>query len=107
MTLVAVLILFPTPSLYARGPDEAIPGGHGGSRAGATFLRDPRAGTSASNPSPIGECDDEEWDDDDGATPLLNAPTFPRPCGRGSRPSRRCGFPMIHSPSPRPRHLRC
>jgi hypothetical protein len=107
MTLIAVLILFPTPSLHAWGPDDAIPGGRDGSRAVAVHMGAPRLSASPGDPSGIGECAEGEWGDDDGVTPLVDLPSVPRRCRRGSPASRRCRSPMIDSPSLRSRHLRC
>jgi hypothetical protein len=73
----------------------------------ATLIRDARLGASPSDPSGVGDRDDGEWDDDDGANPLLDAPAGPRPYRRGSPLSRRCRSLMISPPSLRSRHLRC
>jgi len=107
MTLIAVLILFSTPSLHAWGPDDAIPGGCDGSRAVAVQVGGPLSSASPGDPFGIGECADGEWDDDDGVAPFVDLSSLPRRCWRGSPPSRRCWSPMIDSPSLRARHLRC
>jgi|SRR6516164_8575933 hypothetical protein len=101
MTLIAVLILFPTPSLHAWGPVEAIPGGRDPWRTLAPLVRDARSGASLS------DCADGEWGDDEGPNPLLDAPALRCPYRPGSPPSRRCRPPIISPPSLRSRHLRC
>jgi hypothetical protein len=101
MTLIAVLILFPTPSLHAWGPDAAIAGGRDRWRTVAPLVRDASSGASQS------DCADGEWNDDEGDNPLLDAPALPRPYRPGSPLSRRCLSPMISPPSLRSRHLRC
>jgi hypothetical protein len=107
MTLIAVLIFFPTPSLHAWGPDDAIPGGRDGSRAVAVHMGVLLSSASAGDPFGIGECADGEWDDDTGVTPLVHLPSVPRRCRRCSPASRRCWSRMIDSPSLRSRRLRC
>jgi hypothetical protein len=101
MSLIAVLILFPTPWLQAWGPDEAIPGGRDQWRTVAPLVRDANLSASQS------DCADGEWGDDEGDNPFLDAPALPRPYGPGSSLSRRCGSPMISPPSLRSRPLRC
>jgi hypothetical protein len=100
MTLIAVLILFPTPSLHAWGPNEAIPGGRDRWRTLAPLVRDASSGASQS------DCADGELGDD-GANPLLDAPALRRPYRPDSPPSQRCRSPMISPPSLRSGHLRC
>ena len=101
MTLIAVLILFPTPSLHAWGPDEAIPLGRDRWRTVAPLVRVASSGASQS------DCADGEWGDDDGDNPFLDAPALPRPFRPGSPTSRRFRSPTVSSPSLRSRHLRC
>ncbi len=93
MTLVAVLILFPTPSLHARGPDDALPGGRDASRAVAAFIHHPESGASPSDPSGIGEYADGEWGDDDGVGPLLDAPPSRARAGGAARSPADAGRP--------------
>ena len=107
MTLIAVLILFPTPALHAWGPDDATPGGCDGSRRSRSGWAVPYRAPSPGDPFGIGECALGESDDDDGATPFVQLSSLPRRCWRGSPASRRCWSPMIDSPSLRARHLRC
>jgi hypothetical protein len=101
MTLIAVLILLPMPSLHAGGPNEALPGGRDRWRTVAPLVRDATSCASQSDRA------DGEWGDDDGANPLLDAPALPRSYPPGSPPSRRCRSSMISPPSLRSRHLRC
>jgi hypothetical protein len=101
MTLIAVLILFPTPSLYAWGPDEAIPGGRDRWRTVAPLVRDASSGASQS------DCGDGAWGDDDEDNPFLDAPALPRPYRPGSPTSLRCRSRTVSPPSLQSRHLRC
>jgi hypothetical protein len=101
MTLIAVLILFPTPSLHAWGPGEAIPEGRDRWRIVAHLVRDARSGASQS------DCADGECGDDQGASPFLDSPALPSLYPPDSPPSRRCRSPMISPPAIRSRHLRC
>ena len=101
MTLIAVLILFPTPSLHAWRPDEAIHGGRDRWRTVAPLVRDASSGAFQSDFA------DGEWGDDEGDNPLLDAPALPRPYRPGSPPSRRCRSPRISPPSLQSLHLRC
>jgi hypothetical protein len=103
MTLIAVLILFPTPSLHAWGPDAAILAGRDQLRTVAPLVRDASSGSGVSQ----SDCADGEWGDDEGDNPLLDAPAFPRPYRPGSPPFRRCQSPMVSPPSLRSLHLRC
>jgi hypothetical protein len=101
VTLIAVLLLFPTPSVHAWGLDEAFPGGRDRWRTVAPLVLDASLGACQSN------CADGEWGDDDGANPLLDAPALPRPYPPGTPPPRRCRSPLISPPSLQSRHLRC
>jgi hypothetical protein len=101
MSLIALLILFPTPSLHAWGPDEAIPGVRDPWRTVAPLVRDASLGASQS------DCADGEWGDDEGDNPLLDAPAVPGPYRPGSPPFRRCRSLMISPRSLRSCHLRC
>jgi hypothetical protein len=107
MTLIAIVILLPTPSLHPGGPDAAIPGGHVDLRAVAPFIGGRRPVPFSSDPSGVGECADDGWGDDQGAGSVLDVPVLPRPCRKDSRPSRRCPSPVISSHSVRSRPLRC
>ena len=89
MTLIAVLILFPTPSLHAWGRDDVDPSG---------ALRAPCAHRSsfampAQTPSQS-DCDDGEWGDDDGgqSPPSSARPPAPVPAGQPAVPA----MPVAH-----------
>ena len=101
MTLIAILIFLPTPSLHVCGPDAAILADRDQLRTVAPLVRDASLGAAQS------DCADGEWDDDEGDNPLFDAPALPRPYRPGSPLSRRCLSPMISPPSLRSRHLRC
>ncbi len=107
MTLIAVLILFPTPLLHPGGPNDAAPGCHVGPCVVAPLIGDPRSVSFPSERAGIGECSDDGWGDDEGAGSLLDGPVLPRPRWEDRLPSRRCGSPVSSSYSIRSRHLRC
>jgi hypothetical protein len=107
MTLVALVILLPTPSLQPGGPDAGIPKGHVDVRTVARLIGGRRSVSFPSDPTGIGECDDGGWDDDEGAGSLLDGPVLPRLCRKDSRPSRRCRSLVISLHSVRSRPLRC
>jgi hypothetical protein len=107
MTLIAIVILLPTPSLHPGGPDAAIPGGHVDLRTIAPLIGGRRSVSFPSDPTGIGECADGGWGDDQGAGSLLDGSVLPRLCRKASRPSRRCPSPVISLHSVRSRPLRC
>jgi hypothetical protein len=107
MTLIAILILLPTPSLHLEGPDAAIPGGHVDLRTVAPLIGGRRSVSFPSDPTGIGECADDGWGDDQGAGSFLDGPVLLRLCRKDSGPSRRCPSPVISSHSVRSRPLRC
>ena len=107
MTLIALVILLPTPLLHPGGPDAAIPGGHVDLRTIAPLIGGRRSVSFPSDPTGVGGCADDGWGDDPGAGSLLDGPLFARLCGKNSRPSRRCPSPVNSSHSDRSRPLRC
>jgi hypothetical protein len=107
MTLIAIVILLPAPSLHPGGPDAAIPGGHVHLRTVAPLIGGRRSVSFPNDPTEIGECADGGWGDDQGAGSFLGGPVLARLCRKDSRPSRRCPSPVISSHSVRSRPLRC
>lgn len=101
MSLIAVLILLPTPALHAWGLNEAFPGGLDRRPTVARLVRDAGSGAFQSD-NAVGE-----WGDDDGANPFLDAPALPRPHPPGAPSSRRCRSSLIQPLSLRSHHLRC
>jgi hypothetical protein len=106
MTLIALLLLYPTPLVHPWGLDHTIPGDHI-TRAVAPVIRDQRSVFSPANPSGGAECEDEEWGDGEGAEALLGWPALPRPFRQDDLPSHLPSSPVVISPSLRSLHLRC
>ena len=107
MTLIALLLLFPTPLLHPCGPDDTGRGDHVGTRPVATVIRDQGSVSSADDPSAGSECADGEWDEDEGAKSLLDWPVLPRPCRQNVLTSHLRWSPVTVPPSVRSRLLRC
>ncbi len=85
MTLIAVLILFPTPSLHAWGLDAALPGGRIDLRSVAPLIGGRRSVSFPSDPSGIDECANGGWDDNDGAGSALDGRVLRAGAGRKAR----------------------
>jgi hypothetical protein len=107
MTLVALLLLCPTPSLHPWGPGDTIPGDHVLTRAAAPVIGDLRSVFIAGDPAGAAGCAEGEWCDDEGADTLLGQSPLPRPCRHDDRPSRPRSLASRSSPSVCSRHLRC
>jgi hypothetical protein len=107
MTLIALLLLYPTSSLHARGLDDAIPGHYARTRAVAPVIRDRGAASICVNPAGGGEHAEGEWGDDEGVQPLVDCSVLSRQCRHDDRLSRPLISPRIVQHSARSRHLRC
>jgi hypothetical protein len=106
MTLIAVLLLYPTPMVHARGLERPIPRDQL-TRAFGPIIRDRRSVLFSGDPAGGGGCEDEEWGDGDGAEALLGWPALPRRFRQDVLP---CHSPTSQGPSSlslRSRQLRC
>jgi hypothetical protein len=107
MTLIALLLLFPTPLPHPWGPDDTIPGDHVLTRAVAPVVRDQGLVIFSGDRARGAECADGERGDGDGAKPFLDWPGLSHPCCQDDLPSHPRSLPGTSSPSVRSRHLRC
>src|SRR5262245_33239021 len=107
MTLIALLLLYPTPWLDPWGPDSTTPGDHILTRTAASVIRDLRSVFFSGDPAGEAECADEDRGDGEGAPPLLGWPALARPCRQDDRPSHPRSLSGTCSHSVRSRHLRC
>jgi len=107
MTLLALLILYPTPLVTTSGLVATSPGAYTRAGAAGPVLHDQRSVSSSADPAggdvfPASEADDDQRD-----RSVLGDPALPRLCRRDDAPSRPRSWPLRFPSSVRPRHLRC
>ena len=107
MTLIALLLLYPTPMVHAWGLDRANPRDQHLSCADAPVIRDLRSDFFSGDPAGGGGCGDEEWGEGDGAEALLDWPALLHPSRPDDLPSSWPSLLVDISPSHYSRHLRC
>jgi hypothetical protein len=107
MTLIAVLLLYPTPMVYTGGLDHSIPRDQPFTRAAAPVIRYPWSVFLSGDSDGGAGCEDEEWGDGEGADALLGWPALSRRFHQDYLPSRPLSSPWALSCSLRSRHLRC
>ena len=84
MTLIALVLLIPTPLFHPGAPDGIIRGEHVGSIVGVAAVANDQGSVSVcGDPVEGGERADGDWDDDEGTRSLLDWPVLPHvPTGR-------------------------
>jgi hypothetical protein len=107
MTLIALLLLYPTPLLSPSGPDATSPGAQIRTLAAAPVFRDQRAVSSSDDPAGGTACAEEESDDDQRAEFVLACPALRRPGRQHDRPSRQPSSLLSFPSSVRSTRLRC
>jgi hypothetical protein len=105
MTLIALLLLYPTPLLHPSGSDATSPGAQIRTLAAPVFS-DQRAVSPSEDPAG-GAMYAEDESDDQRAEFVLACHALPRPCRRDDLPSRLPSAPLSFPFSVRSPHLRC
>jgi hypothetical protein len=107
MTLIALLLLYPTPLLHPWGRDGTSPGDHPFTRVVAPVIRDRGAAPLAGDLAEGGGRADGEWSDDEGVQPVVDRSALPDRGWPDHTLSRPLMSPQVFQLSSRPRHLRC